>query len=392
MKRPLSDILNGGNYYGFEVNLYNDDQMVFKGTVLTKQKGELSLKDTFDHTTFKHASAKKLKAAVVINTNKVLTKCLENQSLQNDMLVEKAFPNLDRNLFYVQICHEKDLQLVSIARKKHVHDCIAPLESLGIYTTSIILGNVLVFGLKQLSDLEHVYTSNAEVNLVHSKIQKLEDLPNKTYEIQDQRIESIYLLSFLAGIHQHIRIIDVDHNFQNIIESSNQEYHQMLLFFYGLRGAIVLLLTGLLINFIYFNKYYSYIQQQENTDNSKLQSILTPLKTQVDRLDKLTVQILENKGSSSSFFVNEIIKTLPDSVRLYELSFQPLSKPIRKDKPVELEENTIHLSGNSYSKEDFAFWNTQLQDLEWVSQILIKKFDAIGPSSHVFEITIVVEI
>ncbi len=392
MKRPLSDILNGGNYYGFEVNLYNDDQMVFKGTVLTKQKGELSLKDTFDHTTFKHASAKKLKAAVVINTNKVLTKCLENQSLQNDMLVEKAFPNLDRNLFYVQICHEKDLQLVSIARKKHVHDCIASLESLGIYTTSIILGNVLVFGLKQLSDLEHVYTSNAEVNLVHSKIQKLEDLPNKTYEIQDQRIESIFLLSFLAGIHQHIRIIDVDHNFQNIIESSNQEYHQMLLFFYGLRGAIVLLLTGLLINFIYFNKYYSYIQQQENTDNSKLQSILTPLKTQVDRLDKLTVQILENKGSSSSFFVNEIIKTLPDSVRLYELSFQPLSKPIRKDKPVELEENTIHLSGNSYSKEDFAFWNTQLQDLEWVSQILIKKFDAIGPSSHVFEITIVVEI
>ena len=298
--------------YGVEVISIVEDSMLFKIAVLKKQKDELHLSDTIEGEDFKSSSAKKHSACVVLNTDKVLTKCFHAQAIQQNHLIEHAFPNLDRTQFYVQTYTVDEFQSVSIVRKQHADTCIELLRTKGIYTTSIVLGNILVFGLKQLSDAEEVYTSNAKVNLGEiPNIQKAKDIDIERYVVQGQHINSEYLLAFLAGIQQRIPLINIEDNFQILLEASKSEYNQMLLFYYSLRSAVAVLLVGLMINFFYFNSYYSFVQQHQNVDNSKLQSVLTPLKTQVDRLDKLTIQILENKGSSTSFVLNSIVEILP---------------------------------------------------------------------------------
>ena len=84
---------------------------------------------------------------------------------------------------------------------------------------------------------------------------------------------------------------------------------------------------------------------------------------------KMVDDLLKTNESKSSFYVNEIIHSLPTTVLLKELDYQPLQKRIKADKKIELDENTIVISGSSNSSEIFSNWISQLGKMEWVFKV-----------------------
>jgi len=374
--------------YGIEVTHFENGNLRFQHCKLKRENGEISLVESGTGVLDSDLQIKKVEVPLVINTKQVLTKVLVGVSVPNEALVENAFPNLDSKQFFVQSVSDENAQVVSIVRQQHVQELIETFKAKEIYITSIYLGNMLAFGMKKLTDINRFYTTNAQIELLEHSILKVKEVKQETYEIHDQKLTNQDVLSFLSGLQSQAALLPILDNFTEVLSETKKEFNQMQLFFYGLRGAIAILLIGLLINFFYFNEYYNFVKEHENTENTQLKAVLNPLKSQVDRLDKLTNQILENRGSSTSFLINDVIESLPESIKLSTLAFQPLAKRIRKNKPIELILNVITVKGNSYSEEAFANWNTEIERLEWVDKIVIKKFDAVASDAHEFELEI----
>lgn len=389
MFETLTQIFKQNSFHSIEVTQFSEGVASYYWCSLKQKNRELSVETSFSGNTSTAIELKNVQVGLVINTAKVLTKVIEDQSIPKNALLEHAFPNLDASQFYVQSISEGPAQIVSIARKQHVQEIVDVFLSKNTYATSIYLGNTLALGLTRISELKAVFTNTALVRLTPPiKFEKTQDLKQESYAIGDQQIESKQVLSFLAGIQQHTPLLKTEDNFSSTTTEAKSEFNQMRFFYYGLRSALAILLIGLMVNFFYFNTYYSFVKQHDSAENTQLKAVLNPLKTQVDRLDKLTTQILKNQGSSTSFLMNTIIESLPESIRLHALSYQPVAKRIRKSKPVELDLNRITIKGNAANQDAFADWNKELESLKWIDQVVIKKFEASASNTHDFEIQI----
>lgn len=69
------------------------------------------------------------------------------------------------------------------------------------------------------------------------------------------------------------------------------------------------------------------------------------------------------------WYVDEISKTVPSSLYLDEINYQPLEKPIREEKPVVFKNNEITVKGISRNDEDLIAWKYSLEKQTWVEKI-----------------------
>lgn len=390
MLEGLHTKLSGHLYYGIEVTSFKEDDIEYFITVLKASKEELNLEFFGDHKTFFNDKNKTLKACLIVNTEQVLSRELDQPQANIEQSIESLFPNVDLNNFYYQSHLHQSKQYLSIVRKKHIDTIVEKLQSHEIYVSKIGLGNTIVSCLEQFSNLKRFSTSNAEISLDKNlDIKKQSETILSKFDIQGIEVSNLHLLSFLGAVNEHQSIFEVDDNLGIISDSSTEEYKYYLIFYYGLRSAVVFLLMVLMINFFYFNSYYDYVNSNENSENKPLISSYNNLKSQVEQLDKLTTQILQNQSSSTSFLFNDIIKILPSNIQLSEIAFQPLKKKIKKDKPIELHESEIIIKGETENSESFAYWNNNLEQLDWVNKVVITEFDAVENSrNHNFEIKI----
>lgn len=126
---------------------------------------------------------------------------------------------------------------------------------------------------------------------------------------------------------------------------------------------MAILLGILLINFFLFNHYYSAVNELQQTS-----------------------QINKSSSSKSSFYVNAIIESLPTTILLSELNYQPLLKRIKAEKAIENEVNTILISGASTRSVSFSKWITSLEFFDWTRSVEILSYKDISKSTSDFSI------
>ena len=83
--------------------------------------------------------------------------------------------------------------------------------------------------------------------------------------------------------------------------------------------------------------------------------------------------MVESMTSASNsrviWYVNEISKTVPSSLYLDEIKYQPLAKPINEEKPIRFKNNEISVKGISRNDEDLIAWKSSLEKRTWVEKI-----------------------
>lgn len=382
----------GNRFYGTEhTSVEGIDSINI--SVLKKTKKELELEHTYQVNSVQDVSKqfnKNQHIALVINNNQVLSKFIDSEQSDSIKLVYKAFPNINLDEFYYQAISEETRHFISICRKEYVETIINDYAKHHLHIIDINLGNNIISILKRFLEVERVHTSNAIITIENRTIKTIEPLKTKNefYNINGQQVSNQNMLSFAGALNL---ILNTRFSFSNFKEQKDnllEDYKQQRFFKQFLKFAGVFILVILLINFLFFNHYFNEVSElrQISQINQTTKDQIIDLNESVSKQQKMVDDLLGGNISKSTSYANAMMQSLPTTIILNEFNYQPLNNRIKPDKPIDLNTNTLTISGTSSNSDLFSQWIDQLEQLEWINSVDIQDYRSKTSSNSDFEI------
>ena len=399
MLKKVQSYLQFGNLFcGVEHTTKNGKAYII-GTLLKKAKEEVTIVDSFEGYTAEGLISKlpkKQHLHLIINDDNVLTKLIESEVLDSLKLVYKAFPNINLDDFYYEVIQQKNSHFVSICRKEYVDSLTNTYTKNNRSVINYSLGHSIVTNIIAFFNNEDtLYTSNALITIqenILSSIEKTEFENLKNYEVNGLTVSNNQLLSFSGALHSVIKSNNALTNYENRKQFLLNKYNHARFFRQFLKFAGVFLLGLLLINFLFFNYYFNEVNtlNQASQINLSTKSKIVDLNKSVSDTQKIVDDMLQSGASKSSYYANSIVQSLPISIILSELNYQPLLKRLKEDKTIELQSHTIIVSGDSNSSEAYSKWISLLEANIWVKTIETIAYSDVSNSKSVFTFQITI--
>ncbi|TSE06684.1 hypothetical protein [Aquimarina algiphila] len=364
------------------------------GLELVQKKGELDINQTFTLKQPEELSkfSKTTHLSLVITDDYVLSKEVQQTGTDAEIVAE-AFPNLNLNDFYYQILRSTNSSFIAVCRKEYVETCIEQFQKAGNTITTIALGVLKMTALSGYAQGETLKSYTAEVGFSN---EELISIVSKREHIEQQY--NIEGLTFPATHSLPLAIIlDAVFNTDRIsgnLETRNQElrkrYKETRFFKNTLQLGVGFLLITLLINFFVFNANYKKWQglQEELQVYTTQKEQITKKQAEVSTKEALVQSILTTGFSKSSYYTDQIVQAQPATVLLTSFIYQPLTKPIRKNKYIEFRENIISIMGKSTDKTEFTAWLKIMENLPFVEAVTIIQYGLDKKNISDFEITL----
>ena len=372
----LSYLQFGTRFCGVEHTL-KGDQNVLYATVLKKTKKEVTIDTCFSSKDIKEAAGKlpkKQHVFIVVNTEQVLTKSLKGEPSEGLHLVNKAFPNIDVSAFYYEIIQQGSKCFISICRKVYVDGLLNEYHDNNIHVLSFSLGNLMVSNSVPFIEKSSILTSNALITTRNSLIETIdfiEDHKEENYNVNGLEVSSLYLLSLSGALTSILNGYNPTISFQEKKNELINAFKQIRFFDQFSKVGLIFILSLLLVNFLFFNFYFKKVDVLHETSQLNLTSKerIIKLSESVNKAKKMTDDMLKSSVSKSSFFVNALIHSLPESILLSEINYQPLNKNIKADKGIELQNNVITVIGTSNNSILYSEWIANLEYMDWVERV-----------------------
>jgi len=370
------NIIYGKTYCAFE-HIGNKEQANIRLLVARYVKSEIDIAYTTEVTAInqiKNQNHIPKHSRLIINNEQVLSKKVEqSNTLSDTVLLNEAFPSIDAQDFYYEIVRLSNKAFVWICRKSYLQDLLAQYEEGGIHITGWRLG---VSAMKNFEGLinDGTHFTAGSFSFAYAKgtltdiAPSLEENTTSNYRIQDLEVEGTFLNTL--GI---------------ILENFGVDR----LYALGLPLAIGTLLVIFLVNFFVFNHYFTKVDQLEaiGNSNSVQRQLLLKKDSIVDQKQRLFEDVIASSSSSSSYYIDEIVSTMPNSILLNNLSYHPLLKKIKKNKPLSMETNTIEIKGSTSVNRDLSNWISELEKVVFIEEVSIKNLDKNGRQTE-FNLTI----
>ncbi len=394
MLQSLTSFFQFGNRFcGIEHTIQNNQEVLY-ATVLKKSKRTIEVEYTFETSSLEDFSkklSKKQHLFLVVNNDNVLTKRIESNQAEVIKLVYNAFPNINLEDFFYEVTSQKSYHFISICRKQYVKELISTYKSKGFPVINVSLGNTIISSITDFIDSQTVVSSNARISMDNKTItiiEKTDIIKTHNYDINGLKTNHNYILSLsgaLDTVLQHFHSIT---NFDVLKHSLKNNHQQSQFFTQFLKLGLAFILSLLLINFFVFNHYFNQVNRLQQTSqmNQTTKQNILELSEQVNKSQKTADDMLKSSSSKSSFYVNNIIQSLPNSILLSELNYQPIEKRIKSDKPIVLKQNTIIVSGGSNRSDFFSKWITHLETALWINRVEILSYEDASKSVSKFSI------
>ncbi|KAA1247608.1 hypothetical protein [Aquimarina sp. RZ0] len=393
LKSLLSYNPIGKTFFSFEQS-EQDDHTTILGMEVLQKKDELDVIQNFivhDITAIAVITKTAVKANLIITDSNVLTKEVFVTASDQEVLSE-AYPNLNLDDFYYQILKTTTRSFVAVCRKAYVDTVITQYKKANISITTIDLGILKTTALlSYISDAE-VMTYTSVITLDTNEVIAIgvNHGDTQNYTIDTITIPSTHTLPFAAILDTVTNQTRISGNIEDKNLELKHQYKESQFFKKTLQYSVTFLLISLLINFFIFNsKYKSWQGLQEE------QQIYT---TQKERIKKqqfivstkeaIVTSIVHTGFSRSSFYVDQIIQSQPETVLLTTFIYQPVTKTMRNDKPISFKKNTITITGDSTDKLSFTTWLNRIESLEYVQGVTIINYGLSTKNTADFEIAI----
>lgn len=394
LKNIKSHLLYGKRFCGIEHTTKNGNNAVYV-SVLKQSKKELNIESSFEVKTTEGVSSKLPKnqhIVLAINNDKVLSKSIESEQLEAQKLVYKAFPNINLEDFYFEVLSQKNTHFIGLCRKDYVNGLIELYSKQKLSIIDVSLGNNLIGTISSFITKDNIYSSNSKIQLENNQVVQIEkdSVQAENYDINGLTVSNDLLLSFSGALQPVLKSNITKNNFSIEKENLHNNYKHSRFFNQFLRIASLFILGLLLINFFVFNHYFNKVNQlkQVSEINQSTKTKIIKLNATVSKKQKMVDDLLKSNGSKSSFYSNSVINSLPKSILLSEFNYQPLLKRIKAEKDIELEENSISVSGVSNDSEIFSTWISNLERENWVNKVDINDYGTSSSQSSEFKIKI----
>lgn len=397
LKRLLTYLKEGNSYNAIE--LYSDgekDMTLISSFVNTKNGLEREIYGQEEKAEFNVAMIPKKRAFLVINTNNVITK-IERASRVNEVaLVQKVFPNLKLEDFFYEITSYENSQFISICRKSYVIECLEFFKQKGITITGFSIGISNITILIPFINTESFSLNSKEIVATEDGVEEIHSGNNNSeqqHNVQGMLLTAKELLGF-ANILTYIKNSHGEKsNFASINLALKEEGIHSHLFNVFLKSGIVLILISLLINFLFFNHYYTrteslrQIQQVNKANKSKIMELTKIVKDK----EKLIDDVISSSSSEVSYFLDALTYELPKAILLSIVDYQPLGKQIKENKEIQIRENELIVSGISADSKVFSSWIETLETYNWIEKVGITAYDYSQKEASEFSLIITIE-
>lgn len=396
MLESLKTYLQFGNIYcGIEHSYDGNDFKVF-ATLLKKQNDRVKSEGRFEATNIEEIVKyipQKQHVFLIVNDKDVLTKLVESGEVDNIKLVLKAYPNINLDEFYTEVLSQGNRHFISLCRKRIVDDMIEQYKSLGVSIINFSLGNLLAVTAQEFIANSQINTSNAHLTFEDNSLHTIQSIPEVgtiTYDVNGLETDSTHLLSLVGALDSIIHQNGSQNNFSGEVEKLQKEHRLTQYFNFGVKFSGVVFLLILLTNFTIFSHYYKQVAQlkQELKTNHSTIDQMTQLSTKVKNAQNMVEKVLKTSHSKSSFYTDAIVRCQPKTILLNKLEYQPLRKPVSKNKAIDLDVNIIAISGESTSSDSFSKWLMDLEVLSWTDHINIVDYRDLSSDKSAFQIKI----
>jgi len=280
---------------------------------------------------------------------------------------------------------------VAVCRKTFIDKVINEFAEHQIGVVRISLGHGLCSSVTPYFSNGVLQSSNACLNIEEKEISKIEQIDNpvaQQFEINGIEISSDDLLSFCGAL---LVIRDNYHPATNLNHLNQQlyaSYRQRRLFKQGSKMALYTILGVLLINFAFYSHYFNEVKSLKETVlvNETTMQKLTVLNTQVDKLQKKVEDMFKSGASKSSWYIDQLVRNLPESLTLSDLKYHPLAKKIRPGQPIQLNNDQIIIAGESSDRDAFSQWVALLETKEWIEKVEIAKYQDVTNQHSEFQL------
>ena len=335
-----------------------------KELVILQEEKRTSLKSLFE------VIGKQKHVFLTINNEQVISKQIDFVHTDEERVVKAAFPNIVLQDFYFDVYQNDVISLVSICRKEVLDKIVQEYKEKGISVIDFSLGNIGIKSLMPFLDEERINTSNATVNIEGGKIQTIEKNEgiSQSYQINGLEANNESVLSLAGVISYYSELNKEKKPSQKRLE---KEYEQKRFFNLGIQVALGFLFTVLLINFLVFSSYRSEvgILKTELELNETYKKQLTSLNDVVSKKKKLVESITSASSSRIIWYVDQISKTVPNTLLLKEMNYQPIIGSIKEKKPIQFKTNLIEVQGVLKNDVDFNQWIAVLEGLKWIEKV-----------------------
>ena len=89
--------------------------------------------------------------------------------------------------------------------------------------------------------------------------------------------------------------------------------------------------------------------------------------------------------------MDQLAAGMPSSIRLSEMIYQPLNQPINPTKAIDLQQGVMAMTGTSSNQELFTYWTASLEDLEWISQVVIEDYSYQNKTTSSFTLQLILQ-
>ncbi|MCX2679355.1 hypothetical protein OOZ15_05315 [Galbibacter sp. EGI 63066] len=333
---------------------------------------------------------------LIINTDHVITKIVDTTNMNDLSLLNSAFPNLKIDDFYYEIARNQKQSVIAICRKKDVGKYLELFSKNNIECTGFSLGISNLNTVTPYLDTNTVRLNNKIVALEDNSISNITPETNSTsqeYDLNGLTINNEQLLGF-ANVLAYLQAGSITaSNFDEINKSLKEEHQHRRIFSLGLKASLGLILFILLINYIAYSHYFNKnegLQQTRQVNIQNKQKILELDKT-VKAKEKMINDMISSSSSKVSLYLNDIVNSLPSSVLLNKLIYQPIEKQIRPDKEILMQKKHINIEGLSSDSKTFSKWVEKLEDHEWIDNVEITSYEYSKNKASLFSITITID-
>lgn len=333
---------------------------------------------------------------LVYNTAEVITKLLEPAStLKESAAVAHKFPGLHIDHFYVQIAPLKSHKAISVVKKKVVDDLLASVQKMGFKVVGVSLGITSLHAILNYIDEKTIYTNTQKIVWDNApspslSIVKTDETRAKTYTANGLQIDRTALLPF-SGIVSFVAGSTKGYsNFAPLTVTLKNTYESNRIFTLLLRFSLALVLVVLLVNFISFSYYFdktTSLRKSAGFDTAHKKR-LTLVRDRIHEKEKKIEALWSSSNSRATLYLDRLAVTVPKSILLTELLYQPLQKPVQASQPIALQENKILLLGICASSTDFSSWITHLETFDWITSVETMDYDYKNNRSSTFKLQI----
>lgn len=402
LNRLKTYFTKGKVFYGLEI-YQSGEGRIFQLVEISQKKGELIITDSHVLEDMAQVQAHAKIASpvhIVLHTDDVITKHIRPDSMvKGSAPIEHLFPGLDLNSFYYEIFQVKNTYVVSICKQQIVSTILKTCKEFQLNPVGVSLGTSPLAHVLDFLEESIVQINTEKVNLGHSEEQdismvKTDGVPKILYNLNGLQIPGHDLLGFAGILGFLTNDTKNNSNFIGLTQKLTKDFGDKRTFSLLLRICIGFILGILLVNFLVFNHYYGITEQIRTSLalDSENKKNLTLIRDRVAEKEKKVDAIVSVSNSKASFYLDRFAATVPESILLTEIQYQPLERPMQPSKPIQLEERTLLVLGSSANSADFSFWITTLESLEWIAKVETMDYDYKNKNSSEFKIQISVSV